>query len=172
VFGSGTIVAPPSPPAPRPPGFIGGQFHTAQAPPGCVASIFRSSGGGAARERRRRPVPRQYRTSASRRTSIPERGHRTSIRLTRSSPAQLRGCMHPGPVSQHGAEQGSTPVGGSTTPAQQLGRGGARWYATGPALPRGPSLDGLKTDSTVSMYGGSWPGGEAVRAHPHHTVPS
>ncbi len=109
---------------------------------GVLASIFRSSGGGAARERRRRPVPRQYRPAASRR-------HRTSVRLTRSSPVQLRARMHPGLIAHHGPEQGSTPVGGSTTPLRQRSRGAASWDGPGPALSRGPSFDGLKTDSTA-----------------------
>ena len=115
---------------------------TMRFPPQCVGTIFRSSAGGAARKRRRRPIPRQYRVSAS-------RWRRTSVRLTRSSPAQLSGRMHPRPVSSHGAEQGSTPVGGSTSPLRQRSREGAWWDGPGPALPRGPSLDGLKTDSTV-----------------------
>jgi len=119
-----------------------GQFHTAQfrsgcVPPRCVDSIFRSSGGGAARERRRRPVPRQYRVPNSRRTEIPERRRRTSVRLTRSSPARLRARMHPGPVSYQGKEQGSTPVGDSTTPPRQCSREAAWRDGPGPALPRG-----------------------------------
>jgi len=159
--------------APLPPGgFMRGQFHTAQFQSGWVESIFRSSGGGAARKRRCRPVPPQYRVPDSRRTEIPERGHRTRVRLARSSPAQLGGRMHPGLVSHHGAEQRSTPVGGSTTPFHQCSREAAWWDGPGPALPRGPSFDGLKTDSTVSMDGRSLPSGEAVRAHPHQTVRS
>jgi len=159
--------------------FLSGEFHTTQFRSGCVpprwvGTIFRSSGacpprrwaacpalrrwGGAARKRRR-----QYSTPDSRR-------HRTSVRLTRSSPARLHGRMHASPISPHGAEQGSTPVGGSTTTPRQPSRGAAWWDGPGPALPRGPSLDGLKT--TVSLYGRSWPGGEAVRAHPHQTVRS
>jgi len=131
-----------------------GQFHTAQfppkcVPPTCVATIFRSSGGGAARKRRRRPVPRQYRAPDSCRTESPERRHSTSVRLTRSSPARYHGRLHPGPVSHHGAGQGSTSVGGSTTPSRQHSRGAAWWDGPGPALPRGPSRDGLTTDSTV-----------------------
>jgi len=82
-----------------------GQFHTAQFQSGWVESIFRSSGGGAARKRRYRPVPPQYRVPDSRRTEISERGHRTRVRLARSSPAQLGGRMHPGLVSHHGAEK-------------------------------------------------------------------
>jgi len=144
----------PRPPQPR--RFMSGQFHTAQFRSGCVATIFRSSGGGTARKRRRRPGPRQYHPAASRR-------RRTSDSPTRSSPAQLHGRMHTGPVSHHGAEQESTPEGGSTTPPRQRSREAAWWDVPGPALPRGPSADGLKTDSTVSLYGRSWPRGEAVR---------
>ncbi len=66
-----------------------------------------------------RPAPARPTTvSFSRfsRTEIPERRHSISVRLTRSSILQLRGRMHPGPVSDHGAEQGSTPFGCSTIP--------------------------------------------------------
>ncbi len=107
------------------------------APPPCVESIFRSSGGGAARKRRCRPVPRQHHTAASRRTEIPEREHRTSVRLTHFSPAQLGGRLHPRPVSHQGVEQGRTPVGGSTTPPRQCSREAAWWDGPGPALSRG-----------------------------------
>ncbi len=133
--------------------FMGGQFpHRAVPARMCPATMSRTDlqivKGGAGACARRRSVPRQYRTAASRRTEIPEGGHRTSIRLTRSSPAQLGGRMHPGPVSYHGAEQGSTPVGGSTALLRQRSREAAWWDGPGPALSRGPSLDGLKTDST------------------------
>jgi len=170
--------APPSLGGPRPPRGVHERTVSQRTvparmrfPPQCVESIFRSSGGGAARKRRRRPVPAQYHTAVSRRKRIPEQGRRTNVRLTRSSAVQLRGRMHTDPVSYHGAEQGSTPVGCSTSPLRQRRRERTWWYGPGPALPRGPSVDGLKTDSTgdglktnstVSMDGGSWPGGEAV----------
>jgi len=151
----GPCVSPP--PSPRRE-FMSGQFHTTQfprqcVPSQCVESIFRSSGGGAARKRRRRPVPRQYRAAAMRRTEVSERGHRTSVRLTCSFPAQFRGRMYPGPVPYQGAEQGSTPVGGSAIPPRQRSREAAWWDGPGPALARGPSLDGLKT----RFYGGVAP---------------
>jgi len=170
------------------PPFMSGQFHAAQSPPPCapppclpppcspspcspplcVESIFRSSAGGAARKRRRRPAPRQYHIA-------PSRQHSTSVHLTRSSPAQLRGRMRPGLVSHHGAEQGSTPVDCSTTPLQRRSREGAWWYGPGPALPRGPSHDDLKIVPTevrtaVHTVGRYWPVAEVVRAHPHHSV--
>ena len=59
--------------------------------------------------------------------------------------------------------------GRSTTPSRQCGRRAAWWYGPGPRGSAGPSLDGLKTDSTVSMYGRSWPGGEWVRACRHQS---
>jgi len=124
--------------------FMSGQCHSAQLPPGCarcVESIFRSSAGGAARERWRRSVPPKYRAPGS-------RCHRTSVRLTHSSPVWMGGHMRSGPVSSQGAGQRSTAAGGSTTPSRQCSLGAAWWYGPGPALPRGPSLDGLKTDST------------------------
>ena len=145
-------------------------FHAAQFPPGCVGTTFRLSGGGATCQRRRRLVPRQDHDTASRRTWILERRHRTRVRLTRSSPARLRARMRPCPVSHHGAEQGSRPVGGSTSPLRQRRREGIWWYGPGPAPPRGPSRDGLKTDSTGD--GRSWPSDEPVLAHPHYTVRS
>jgi len=100
--------------------FMGRQYRAALCPPGCVppqcaqcaqcvASIFRSSGGGAARERphsgiyvRRRPAPRQYHTAAP-------RGYRTSGPPTRSSPVRPGRRMQPCPVSHHGVEQGVPP---------------------------------------------------------------
>jgi hypothetical protein len=90
-------------PSPQP--LMSGQLPTAQLPTGSVETIFRSSGGGAARKRphsgiyvRRWPAPRQYRVTAFRRMEISERWNRTSIRLIRSSHAQLRARMHPSPV--------------------------------------------------------------------------
>ena len=47
------------------------------------------------------------------------------------------------------AKHGIKPVGGSTMPYHSCSLGAAWWYGLGPALPRGPSLDGGKTDSTV-----------------------
>ncbi len=162
--------------------------------------------------RRRAPAP--ARPAASGRTETPERRRRTRVRLTRSSPAQLRGRMHSGPVSYHRAAQGSTLVGGATAQPRRCSRGAAWWDGPRPALPRGPStirridvhvvtvvqprcppfpatralaetvmpewqcclpgatVTGLKTDSTVSMDGGSWPCGEPVRAHPRQTFRS
>ncbi len=128
---------------------MSGQFYAAPSSSGCVATTFRLSAGGAAPKRRRRGAPRQHHFAASLRTEIPDRGHRTSVCMTRSSPARLGGRMHTGPVSHHGAEQGSTPVGGSTIPLHQRRRGVAWWDGPGPALPRGPSQDDLKVDSTV-----------------------
>lgn len=175
------------------PPFVSGQFHAAQspppclpspcaplpclpppcAPPPCVESIFRSSAGGAARQRRRRAAPRQHHTAAAPRTEIPERRHRSSGPLTRFSPAQLRGNRHTGPVSHQGAEQRSAPTGCSTIPPRHRRRRSARWYGPGPALPRGPSLDGLKTIPTAGpTVGRHWPVAKVVWAHPHHTVPS
>ncbi len=81
-------------------------------------------------------VINQYHTAASRRMEISERGYITIVRLTRSSPAQLRGHLHPGPVSYQGAEQGSTPVGDSTTPLRQRSGGAAWWDVPGPTLSR------------------------------------
>jgi len=164
--------------------FMSGKFHATQvptgcAPPTCVGTIFRSSGacpalrrwGGAAPKRRRRPVPLQYRTRDARRTQIPERGHRTSAPLTRSSPAQLRGNRHTGLVSHQGAMQRSAPAGGSTIPPRHRNRGAAWWYGPGPALPRGPSQDDLKILPTaVPTVGRCWPVAEVVRAHPYQTV--
>ncbi len=118
---------------------LGGSFILPPAVAITMPAVsFRSSGacpalrrwGGAARQCRRRPIPRQYRAPDSRR-------HRTSVRLARSSPAQPRGRMHSGPVSHHRAEQGSTPVGGSTAPVRQRSREAAWWDGPGPALPRG-----------------------------------
>ncbi len=77
----------------------------------------------------------------------PRTGHRTSVRLTHSSPAQRRCHLHPNPVSHRGGEQGSPTTGGSTTPLRQGSRRAAWWDGPGPALPRGPSLDGLKTNT-------------------------
>jgi len=57
------------------------------------------------------------------------------------SPAS--GCRLP-----PGAEQANRPVRGSTIAPRQRSRGAAWWRGPGPALPRGPSQDGLKTDST------------------------
>jgi len=122
-----------------------GQFHTVQLPPGCVGTTFRLSGGGAARTRWRRLVPRQHRGAACTR-------HSTNVRLTRSSPAQLDGRLHPAPSSHYGAEQGSTPVSGSTIPRHQRVQGAAWWYGPGPALTRGPSEDDLKVDATVDGW--------------------
>ena len=82
----------------------------------------------------------------------PRTGHRTSVRLTHSSPAQRRCHLHPNPFSHRGGEQGSPPTGGSTTPLRQGSRRAARWDGPGPALPRGPSRDGLKTN-TVDLRG-------------------
>ena len=112
----------------------------------CVASTFRSSGGGAARKRRRWPAPHQSPAATFRQC-------RTSVRLTRSVPVHLCSRMHQGPISHHGAEQRSTPVGCSTSPLRQRRREGAWWDGPGPALARGRSLDGLKTD-TVDLRGG------------------
>jgi len=151
--------------------FMSGEFHATQVPTGCVESTFRSSPGGAARKRRHRPVPRQYRTRDARRTQIPERGHRTSAPLTRSSPAQLRGNRHTSLVSHQGAMQRSAPAGGSTIPPRHRNRGAAWWYGPGPALPRGPSQDDLKIVPTaVPTVGRCWPVAEVVRVHPHQTV--
>ena len=102
--------------------FMSGQFHTARfpprcVPPECVESIVRSSGGGAAPKRWRRPVPRQYRVPASRR-------NKSNFRPTHSSPAQRRGRL-PGPVSCQGVEQGSTLVGGSTILSHRASQSGS-----------------------------------------------
>jgi len=173
------------------PPFMSGQFHAAQspppclpspcaplpclpppcAPPPCVESIFRSSAGGAARQRRRRPAPRQYHTAASPRTEIPEHRHRSSVHLTRSSPAQQGGRMRPGPISHRGAEQRSAPAGCSTIPPRHRNRGAAWWYGPGPALTRGPSQDDLKIVPTAeATVGRCWPVAEVVRAPPYQTV--
>ncbi len=97
---------------------------------------------------------------------------RTGVRLAGFSPARLCGRRHTGPVSHHEAEQGSRPVGDSTTPPHQRRREAAWWDDPGPVLSRGPSLDGLKT----RCYGvnGRWivAGRRSGAATIHHTVRS
>jgi hypothetical protein len=61
-----------------------------------------------------------------------------------------RGRRHTGAVltlPRSGA--GKHTEGGFTTPLRQCSRGAVWWNGPGPALSRGPFLDGLKTDSTM-----------------------
>ncbi len=142
-----------------------------QDAPKCVESIFRSSAGGAARQRWRRAAPRQPRVAAIRRTEFTERRHSTSIHPTRSFSAQRDGRRHTGLTSHQGVVQRSAPAGGSTIPPRHRNRGAAWWYGPGPALPRGPSQDDLKIVPTaVPTVGRCWPVAEVVRAHPYQTV--
>ncbi len=145
---------------------MSGQFHTAQFPPGWVGTPFRLSGGGAARQRRCRGATQQYHAPDSGRADIPERRHRISVSLTCSSPARRRGRRHTGAVSY--------------SPKERSGEAHRGWlhHPTPPVQPRSSMVERPRTDAVARsfprrsedrFYDGSWPGGEAVRAHPHHT---
>ena len=127
---------------------MSGQFHIAQFPPGCVGTTFRLSGGGAARKRRRRAAPPRHHAAASRRTEIRTEAQDQHPPAT-FLPDAPRWSPAPCPLSSQGVELRSTPVDGSTAPFRQRNRGAAWSNGPGSALPRGPSRDGLKTDSTV-----------------------